>query len=162
MKKPLLSLIALLGLGTVVSAAIKTTYVDVDSFTDFSIAGGSAEDAQQVFDGVLMRSNLNGMVGENRVLELTITDIDMAGDVQPWRNRHNQDIRYVESIYPPRMKFSYVLRDANGTELASGEESIRDLSFDLRVRPISMNEPFRYELEMLTDWVRKTLPREDR
>jgi hypothetical protein len=158
MKTTLLTLLALLGLGATATAEIKTAYVDLESFTDFSISGRSEADAQKVFDRELQRSRLPGIVGENRVLELTFTDIDMAGDIQPWRNRHNSDIRYVESIYPPRMSFRYVLRDAEGNELASGEESIRDLSFDLRVRTMSSGDPFLYELEMLTNWARRTLP----
>ena len=163
MRIALLPLITLLGLAVSGSAAIKTTYVDLESFTDFSISGGNVKHARAIFEGELARdTRLQNIVGEDRVLELTITDIDMAGDIQPWRNRNYSDIRYVQGAYPPRMSFSYVLRDANGNEIASGEEHIRNLSFDFDLHTTGRHRSFHYELNMLEDWARKTLPRVNR
>lgn len=160
MKKTILTLLVLAGLGTTASAEVKTDFVDVESFTDFTVGHGNETQAQKMFERELQRAGrLQSVVGKNRVLELTFTDIDMAGDIQPWRNRDNADIRYVESVYPPRMSFSYVLKDSDGKEIASGEDSIRDLSFDFGIQPISNYDSFRYEIEMLTDWARRTLPR---
>jgi len=158
MKHTLLPL-AFLGLATAAMAEIKTTYEGVDDYTDFSYAGSRPAKTQPIFERELQQSRLARYVGDDRVLELNFTDIDLAGDIQPWRNSSFADIRYVESVYPPRMKFSYVLRDSDGNEIASGEEKLSDLGFDFRIRPNLHSDPFDYDLEMLSDWARKTLPK---
>jgi len=83
----------------------------------------------------------------------------MAGDIQPWRNRHNADIRYVESIYPPRLKFRYTLKDAEGKVLLEGEESITDMAFQMNPAASirGRHEHFFYEMTLLGDWMRKAL-----
>lgn len=160
MKTILIPLIALCALPVAASAEIKTNYVNLEDFTDFTIAESPETFAQKVFDKELKGSSkLQGYVGEDRLLELTFTDIDMAGDVQPWRNRDNADIRYVESIYPPRIKLTYVLRNAQGEEIASGEEALRNLGFDSDIGATSsMRDSFYYEIKLLEDWARKSLP----
>ena len=82
----------------------------------------------------------------------------MAGDIQPWRNRHNADIRYIERVYPPRMELAYKLTDADGKVVLEGEETISDISFDFNIlAPIrTQTMSFFYEINMLEDWIRKT------
>ena len=118
--------------------------------------------ARSLIAELARESRLNALVGEDRVLELTFKDVDMAGEIEPWRHPSFSDIRYVKGIYPPRMVFSYVLRDATGEEIASGEEKIRDLTFDFAINSIGRSKTFFYELNMLEDWARTTLPRADR
>jgi hypothetical protein len=142
------------------SARIVAQFDNVDEFTDFSVSGMSEADTQSQLEYALDRfaqRHLKNTLPEGYTLEITFTDIDMAGDIQPWRNRDYEDIRYVESIYPPRLDFRYVLRDQRGKEILSGEERLRDLSFDLALPPIGFNDSFAYELQMLKDWARKKI-----
>ncbi len=90
---------------------------------------------------------------EAQVLTLTFTDIDLAGDYEPWRTPPADDIRIVKGIYPPRMSFSYELTDGDGNVLKSGEESLVDLSFDFRIRTSHFDHLF-YEKAMIGDWMR--------
>lgn len=160
MKNHLITLLGGLGFATFATAAIQTNYVDLDAFTDFSVSGGTEEEARTIFESELARNGrLTSLVGDERVLELTFTDIDMAGEIEPWRHPSYSDIRFVKSIYPPRMTFSYVLRDSDGEEIASGEEKIRDLAFDFGITSIGHRQTFHYELTMLEDWARINLPR---
>ncbi len=158
--KTLLSLLALAGT-TLASAAVVPHFEGLDDFTDFSISGRSEANARTVFEGALERaSRLQSIVGEERTLELTFTDIDMAGDIQPWRNREFADIRYVEAIYPPRLEFSYVLRDSECNEIACFTENRRDLGFLQTARLTGRYEPFHYELQLLNNWARRNLPQD--
>ena len=39
-------------------------------------------------------------------LTMTFTDIDLAGDFEPWRGPQADDIRIIRDIYPPNFKFA--------------------------------------------------------
>ncbi|MCD8481996.1 MAG: DUF3016 domain-containing protein [Verrucomicrobia bacterium] len=107
------------------------------------------------FDRQLVRTS-ERWIPEGHQLHLVITNIDMAGEIQPWRNRHHADIRYVESIYPPRMKFTYALTDADGEVVKEGEKHLVDLAFNFGIHGFFRNDPFHYEFAMLSRWIRDT------
>jgi hypothetical protein len=143
------------------AAQIDTEFKDVDDYTDFSVNGLSEEKTLGIFESELedeLDRFAKKYLPEGYALSITFTNIDMAGDIQPWRNRHNADIRYVERIYPPRLAFSYVLKDTEGTVVSEGEESISDLAFDMNIiAPMrSRHTSFFYETTLLGDWMRKT------
>lgn len=144
-----------------IAQEIVPEFEDVSKFTDFSVSGLSEEKTLSIFVAEL-ENDLERMAKRNLlegdVLVLRFTDIDMAGDIQPWRNRTNADIRYIESIYPPRLKFHYTLKDAAGGIVAEGEESISDLAYQMNPSA-SMRvgfQSFFYEITLLGDWMRRT------
>jgi hypothetical protein len=154
--------VILIPLATASAGEIIAEFQDVDNYTDFSVSGLSEEKTLSIFESELedeLERFSKKYISEGQKLTITFTDIDMAGDIQPWRNRHNADIRYVESIYIPRLSFLYKLEDSEGNVLAEGEESISDLAFQHSViapmRTQSMN--FFYETNLLGDWIRKTM-----
>ena len=91
---------------------------------------------------------------EGLVLTLTFTDIDLAGEHEPWRGSLTHDIRIVRSIYPPRMTFIYELADADGNVLKTGEERLVDLAFDYRMRT-NFHDNLYYDKAMIGRWLRK-------
>lgn len=154
----LLANLPLIGFGGAVSAEFE----GVEEYTDFSVSGLSEEKTLPIFQRELaeeLERIGSRYLAEGETLALTFTDIDMAGDIQPWRNKTNSDIRYVEAIYPPRLKFRYVLADTDGAIIKEGEASVSDLAFQMNisanVRANSMS--FFYELELLSDWARNIL-----
>jgi len=163
MKRTIVGIVAGLMLGLVASAEMRFEFADVNDFTDFSLSGMSESKTRAVFEGELKRfakDKNDKYLAEGEVLTVRFLDIDMAGDIQPWRNPMAQDIRYVESIYIPRIHLSYVLTDAEGNEVAKGEEKLTDLAFmnDLRLRVMQTTYSFPYELNLLEDWLRKLRP----
>ena len=91
---------------------------------------------------------------EGHVLTLTFTDIDLAGEHEPWRGVLTHDIRIVRSIYPPRMTFSYELVDGEGNVLQAGEEKLVDLAFDFRIRT-NYHDNLYYDKAMIGRWLRE-------
>ncbi len=143
------------------AASLEVSFVDPKSFRDFSVSGLTEERTQPIFERELAR-NLGSLVERSlgdRTLVLEFTDIDMAGDIQPWRNRHFHDIRYVEPIYPPRLDFNYAVKDADGNVILEGSEVLRDIAFMQRIRSPRMSDSFFFETELLRDWVRRDLAR---
>ena len=89
-------------------------------------------------------------------LSITFTDIDLAGEFEPWRGPQWDGVRIYKDIYPPAFKFSYAVTDASGKVVKSGTESIRDVDYQMRGAVLS-NDPLRYEKSILEDWARLAL-----
>ena len=85
-------------------------------------------------------------------LVITFTDIDLAGEYEPWRGPQFSDVRIVKSIYPPSLKFSYKITDATGKTVKEGKEDLRDLAFEMRLTS-DRQDTLRYEKDILRDWI---------
>ena len=85
-------------------------------------------------------------------LVITFTDIDLAGEYEPWRGPQFSDVRIVKSIYPPRLNFSYKITDAAGKTVKEGKEDLRDLAFEMRLTS-DRQDTLRYEKDILRDWI---------
>ena len=87
-------------------------------------------------------------------LEITVTDVDLAGDFQPWLRDNFHDIRIVTDLYPPRVKLQFRLLKADGTVLNEGTRQLQELGF-LTGMAWPLSDPLRYDKEMLSDWLRQ-------
>lgn len=99
---------------------------------------------------------------DGQVLTMTVTDLDLAGEVWPASfvgfGSGGNDVRLVKPIYIPRMAFSYTLKDKTGALLKSDEVKIKDMSFQDRHNSFFTSEALRYEKEMLKDWFLDAFP----
>jgi hypothetical protein len=152
--------VALTSAATAQAGTITVEFQNVDKYTDFSVSGLSEEKTLGLFESELedeLKQFAKRYIVGDHTLEIVFIDIDMAGDIQPWRNSHNADIRYIERIYPPRMELGYTLKGADGTVISEGTERIADIAFDFNIlAPIrSSSMSFFYEITLLEDWIRK-------
>ncbi|MBY5992267.1 DUF3016 domain-containing protein [Ferrimonas balearica] len=107
--------------------------------------------------GKHLQKGIEPKLAEGEKVTITVTDLDLAGDVRPSFGATPNDIRIVKSVYPPRINFSYEVTAADGSVKASGEEKLADLGFDSRSTNRYHNDALRFEMRMLDDWVSKTL-----
>jgi hypothetical protein len=98
-------------------------------------------------------------VPEGHTLSVTITDIDMAGDFEPWRGPNWSDVRVVKDIYPPRIDLVFRLTDADGRVVKEGRRELRDLAFLMKITMAFRDDPLRHEKALLDDWLGSELPR---
>ena len=98
-------------------------------------------------------------VPEGHHLSVTFNDIDMAGDFEPWRGPHWDDIRIVKDIYPPRIVLNFRLTDAQGNVVKEGKRELRDLAFMMKINMSFRDDPVRHEKALLDDWLRSEFPR---
>ena len=96
------------------------------------------------------------MIPEGYRLTLTFTDIDLAGEYEPWRGPQWDGVRIVKGIYPPAFKFAYSVTDSTGKVVKKGSEFIRDLGFEFR-SVLDRSDALHYEKEVLSDWLRSNL-----
>ena len=92
-------------------------------------------------------------------LTITFTDVDLAGDFEPWHGAQWADVRIIKPIYPPAFKFTYAVADPSGTVVKEGSENILDLNFQMRLlSPHDTSfDSLAYEKDILNDWVNATL-----
>lgn len=89
-------------------------------------------------------------------LAVTFTDVDMAGDFEPWRGFRWDEIRVVKEIYPPRIQLAFRLTDASGEIVKEGKRDLRGLS--LMTKGFA-DDTLRHEKALLDDWLRSEFPR---
>jgi hypothetical protein len=141
------------------SARTEVIFDHPEKFTDvkdgeFGTDKGRDATLEQIRDFLVERADKALSVGQKLVI--TFTDIDLAGDFEPWRGAQFSDVRIVKSIYPPRMDFTFKVTDAAGATVKEGKEELRDLAFDMRLT-IDRQDPLRYEKDILKDWIRSKI-----
>jgi hypothetical protein len=88
-------------------------------------------------------------------LTIMFTDIDLAGDFEPWLGPQLTNVRIIRTVYPPGFKFTYRLTDAAGKALRQGSEKIRDMNFEMRLTA-DPTDQLRYEKDILSEWMQRT------
>ncbi len=98
----------------------------------------------------------NDHLPDGTTLELTITDVDLAGEFEPWRPE--TDVRIVRTVYPPRMSLQYSVFDVRGELVDSGEADIVDPTFDFNIGQRFLSQDrFFYERDLIASWIRNDL-----
>ena len=161
--KPII-LLATLGLSAGLLSAepeapVAVNFADTDAFTDFSNSYSFPDRGRDAYikelSTFIERRAAARLKGDLR-LEVVITDVDMAGEFEPWHGPSAQDVRIVKDLYPPRINLSFRLSRADGTVVAEGDRRLRDLSFMYAVR-MNNSDPLRYEKDLLDRWLGREL-----
>lgn len=98
------------------------------------------------------------LVPPDRSVAIRVTDVDLAGEFEPWRGPQFEHTRFMRESFPPRIELEFRLQDAQGRVLAEGKRTLRDplyLSRSVRVA----TDRLRYEKSLLEDWMRAELTR---
>ncbi|MDX2369123.1 MAG: DUF3016 domain-containing protein [Colwellia sp.] len=90
---------------------------------------------------------------ENQVLNINVTDVDLAGDTH---SAGINQLRIIKDIYYPRMNFSYELVNADGSIITSGEIVLKDMNFMMGSNLKYRNKSLGYEKKLLDDWFSDT------
>lgn len=88
-------------------------------------------------------------------LAIVVTDIDRAGNFEPWHGVRMQDVRIIKDIYPPRINLNFTLTDASGKVLREGSRKLRDPAFLSDSGYANNTDSLRYEKALLDRWLRK-------
>jgi hypothetical protein len=125
MKTSRIILLALLGISPVLAVGTEPTrtiaraevnFFEPNKFTDVRDSYMGDFERTTYLDSIRdhVLENAKYYVPEGHMLSVTFTDIDMAGDFEPWRGPRFDDIRIVKDIYPPRINLAFRLTDAEG------------------------------------------------
>lgn len=133
----------------------EVVYVDPDKFTDvrdsYTATDSGRDDLlEQLRDHILDRAKHR--LPDGYKLFMSFTDIDLAGDFEPWRGPRWDDIRIVKDIYPPRLTFSFRLTDPSGRVVKEGNRDLKDMAFMMKITMAFQDDPLRHEKQMIDDW----------
>lgn len=140
-------------------ARVEVTYAAPEKFTDVRDAYTASEMGRT---GILnqirdyLASQADKYVAPGQKLTVTFTDIDLAGDFEPWRGAEGMDVRIVKDIYPPKMDLEFKLTGADGTVIKEGKRQLRDLAFMSKLS-INRSDMLRFEKALLDDWLKSDL-----
>ena len=168
--KTKLLLVAVLGLavGGAVQAANSTkpaapvtvTFVSPEKFTDVKDMMDSERDRDRVL--AVLKEHIEDLsrtyVTNGRHLEIKVTDVDLAGDFEPWRGLDYDHIRILKEIYPPRMELEFRLVDADGKVISEGKRRLQELGY-LMTTVLPSSDPLRFDKEMIRSWMRQEFKR---
>ena len=156
----------LIGLQAAPAAASKTrtptasraevTFVNPEKFTD---AADGERGSDWGRDGNLealkehIERRASVYIPEGQKLKVKITDVDLAGEIEPWRSPNFRDVRIVKDIYFPRIELTFQLVDATGAVIKEGTRRLSDMAF-LTTIHLDRSDPLVYDKGLLDDWMR--------
>lgn len=105
-----------------------------------------------------LQQQAQAYVPEGAKLSVTIKQVDLAGDFEPWHGVRAQDIRIVKDIYPPRIDLVFKLTDANGEIVKQGTRQLRDMNF-MHSTLGHLSDFLRYEKALFDAWLRTEFSR---
>ncbi|WP_164852447.1 DUF3016 domain-containing protein [Rheinheimera riviphila] len=141
-------------------SAVKVNWVNPEKFSDIRPANGSRKAYQErvtkAFEKIL--GDLAEKLPPGYSLEISVKDLDLAGDVNPMYRIDNTDIRVIKDIYFPRIKLDYVLFDQNKQPIHQETDvKIKDMGFMTSNHIGLQNREFAYEHAMLKKWFNKVI-----
>ena len=159
---PRLLLAAVLATGSLCAADaekkasnVTVTFHESEKFTDARSSFNSETDEHYLKTlSAHLQKTASRLLPAGQKLEVTINDIDLAGDFIPGRLSAN-DVRVIKEIYIPRVKLSFKVLDADGKVVKEGDRKLSDLNFMMNPGLVDRGEPLFYDKALLTDWVNK-------
>jgi hypothetical protein len=143
------------------AATVAVTFVAPEKFTDVK---DDYMDSEKGRDALLseLKDHLEKRgakyLSANQRLEIKVTEVDLAGDFEPWRGPNFHDVRIVKDLYPPRVNLEFRLIGADGKVISEGKRELRDLGYMLSMA-MPTSDPLRFDKEMLNDWLRREFKR---
>lgn len=141
---------------------LQIEFVKPSSFTDIRPSNQSRSKYQKhVFESLSSYFNeLSRTLPEGQILDVKVTNIDLAGDTNSPRiplSSMMSDVRVMEDIYFPRLEFTYTLKNQAGEVLKTEEVDLKDMSYLNRAGFVrSSRDAFPYEHSMLIEWFQDT------
>jgi hypothetical protein len=140
--------------------SVSVEFIHPEKFTDLQDQRTADERVRNAYMDDLRRTierRAASELGPDRKLAVTITDVDMAGDLE-FGVARGRDIRLMRQSSPPRIDLSFRLTDANGNVLKSGERHLTDLGYIQPERPTTDASLF-FEKRLLSEWLDTELRR---
>jgi len=134
---------------------VSVTWQAPEKYTDIKAAVGTDSVFQDVVTGELgiVFADLAKKLPDDVQWNVTVTDVDLAGEVLHAKGVTGKDVRVIKDVYLPRMSVSYSMFDGKGIKIAEGSDEIKDMTFLMKGPHIASGHTvLKYEEKMLQDW----------
>lgn len=144
--------LGLLTLATAAQADVQVNFVNPEKFTDIRDNDGFKKmEVLKDIEAYLVEQAGKRLPG--RDVRIDVTDVDLAGEVEPF-GRRMQWTRVMRAVTLPAMSFHYEVRDG-GKVVQQGEAKLRDMNYQDGFNSYSSSDPLRYEKRMLDRWMKQ-------
>ena len=165
MKTPIALQTAVLALvlavpATVFAGEAKMSLHNPDKFTDIEPGNGTNKSFRKGLERAFTEelSKSANALPAGQTLEVTFTDIDLAGEVDPVEMPGGYQLRLLKDVYFPRLEFDYRVLDATGAVVSEQKSvELKDMAYLSGPRASTTSTSFYYETRMLRDWFNKTI-----
>ncbi|MFT3779883.1 MAG: DUF3016 domain-containing protein [Ottowia sp.] len=140
------------------ASPVTVAFIAPDKFTDLGSSRPPMQTSRDAYLAELRKfivQDTARRLPPGQRLDIEVTDVDMAGDFEPWRMR-SEDVRVVRDIYPPRIDLRFRRTDGDGAVLQQGERKLRDPAYLMTAaNRYADNDPLRHEKALLETWMQK-------
>ena len=155
--KPILRTILALGFLVTASisawAGVSVTFAKPETYNDMPWSVSDKEQILKTFTEHF--SKLGGQLPSDQDLKIVVTNIGLAGRVEPAAFRGTQEIRILRGRADwPSMQLHYSL-ESKGQVLQSGDDKLADMTYLDHHNRYPSNESLRYEKQMIDSWFQK-------
>jgi hypothetical protein len=139
--------------GAASAGTVKVNYQEPDKFMDMPAWEKDRNFVLKEFTEHFQR--VAKKLPANQHLNVTVTDIDLAGRVEPSRRTIN-DIRVLRGQADwPTMQLQYTLEEG-GKVIASGSSNLKNMVYLEGINRYASGDTLRYEKPMIDDWFKDT------
>ena len=140
-------------------ARVSVVFANPEKYTDLKVTcvsgDAGARGLMSDLERFLREAAARRVPGGQR-LEITVTNIDMAGEIESWRGPGRCDLRLMTDVYPPRVDLQFRILGADGAELRAGTRRLRDSNYLTHAAPVTADQ-LRYEKALLLAWLQQEL-----
>lgn len=129
---------------------VQVRWIEPEKYAD---AGRGAFDRERTLEALAAHlQSLGRRLPAGQTLSLEVTDLELAGELEPFSRLHDE-VRVLRGRADwPRMSLRYTLSEGSRT-LAAGDAQLSDPNYFLRSLPVGLRGALAYEKRMLNDWV---------
>jgi len=138
---------------TVSTERAEVSYRNPAAFTEMDRSPNERLDWLDVLSRYVAKRASRTLPDGERLL-VTITDVQRAGRLEPWRSSRLSDVRIVRDITPPRIDLTFQLVSAQGAVLKEGSRQLRDIDF-LSHGIFHRGEVLGHEKNLIDAWLRQ-------
>lgn len=138
---------------TVRTERAEVSYRNPAAFTEMDRSPEARRDWLDVLSRYVAKRASRTLPDGERLL-VTITDVQRAGRLEPWRSSRWSDVRIVRDTTPPRIDLTFQLVSAQGAVLKEGARELRDINF-LAHGIFHRGEVLGYEKSLIDAWLRE-------
>ncbi len=147
---------------SVFAGEAKITWQNPDKYTDIKSGNQGQKSMLKSIDKSFSKefTELAAKLPAGYQLLATVTDLDLAGEVDPIPSRTMDQIRVLKDLYFPKMTFDYQVLNAGGVVVLEGKAvTLKDMQYLSGLPSTRSSDSYYYERKMLRDWfMRDILP----
>ncbi len=165
LNKAVFLLSALLCSSDAFAGTAEVTWQNPDKYTDIKPSNGTDKSYRKSVDKALGGEfkKLAEKLPSGQKLTVNVTNLDLAGEVDPIPSRGGYQLRVLKDSYYPQMVFEYKITDATGKSVQESKTvDIKDMGFMSGSVNAASSQDFYYERRMIREWFNKDVMTKDK